>query len=172
MPNQRPAVDPAAYQPLLSLIGKVESNDNYDAYYGNAGNKEIKFSAMPIAEVLSWQDSFVAAGNPSSAVGRYQIINTTLAGLVHELSIDSHQKFDPPTQDRMAIALLERRGSIDYAARELTPHEFAANLAKEWAGLPRVVGDTPNDSYYAGDGLNAAHTSVDEVLQAIKHIKN
>lgn len=170
MQNQRPAIDPTRYTPLLNLIGKVESDDNYNAYFGNASNKEIDFTNMPIAEVLSWQANFVAQGNPSSAVGRYQIINTTLTGLVDQLAIDTNQKFDESTQDRLAIALLERRGSLNYVERELTPQEFAANLSREWAGLPRVIGGNPDDSYYAVDGLNKSRTSVNEVLKVIEPI--
>lgn len=170
MDSHRPTVNPAAYLPLLSLIGRVESNDNYNAYFGNASNKEIIFTDMTIAEVMKWQEDFIAQGHASSAVGRYQIISTTLAGLVRQLDLDTTQKFDAAMQDRLAIALLERRGSIDYAVQQLAPHEFAANIAKEWAALPRAVGDKPNASYYDGDGLNASRTNVDEVMKAIKPI--
>lgn len=165
-----PIVDPASYAAVLHLIGRVESNDNYNAYFGNAGNSEITFTDMTIAQVMQWQRDFVAQGHASSAVGRYQIIDSTLAGLVSRHVVDADQKFDEATQDKLAIALLERRGSVAYVKKELTPQEFAANIAKEWAALPRVIGGDPNASYYAGDGLNAARTNVDEVMKAIKPI--
>ena len=171
MHNQPPLIDPTAYKPLLSLIGRVESNDNYNAYFGNSKNTEIKFTDMTVAEVLAWQSDFVAGGNASSAVGRYQIINTTLSGLVNRNIVDAHEKFSEATQDKLAIALLERRGSVEYVQKQLTPQEFAANIAKEWAALPRVIGgNDPNSSYYAGDGLNASRTNVDEVMKAIEPI--
>lgn len=170
MQNERPVINPTAYTPLLNLIARAESNDNYNAYFGNATNKDVKFTDMSVGQVLAWQSDFVAQGHASCAVGRYQIIDTTLTGLVHQLSLNEHQKFDAPAQDRLAIALLERRGSIDYATRKLSPQQFAANLAKEWAGLPRVIGGDPNASYYAGDGLNKSRTSVDEVMKAIEPI--
>lgn len=170
MDTQRPTVNPAAYKPLLDVIARAESNDNYNAYYGNPGNKDVHFTNMSVAEVMAWQNVFIAQGNASSAVGRYQIINTTLAGLVRQMGIDTSQKFDAAMQDRMAIALLERRGSLSYAAQQLAPQEFAANIAKEWAGLPRVLGGDPNASYYAGDGLNASRANVDEVMKAIEPI--
>lgn len=170
MNNQQPAVDPAAYKPLLNLIGRIESNDNYNAYFGNSQNTEIKFTDMSISEVLAWQSHFVAQGNASSAVGRYQIINTTLSGLVSRQIVDAHQKFDEATQDRLAIALLERRGSLDYVTKQLGPEQFAANLAMEWAALPRVIGGDPNSSYYASDGLNKSRANVDEVMKAIEPI--
>lgn len=170
MQARQPTVDPATYAPLLNLIARIESNDNYNAYFGNASNTEIKFTDMTIGEVMAWQSHFISQGHASSAVGRYQIINTTLAGLVSRQKVDANQKFDQATQDRIAITLLERRGSLDYVARELTSRQFAANLAREWAALPRVIGDNPSTSYYAGDGLNASRTSVDEVLKAIEQI--
>ena len=170
MQNRRLTVDPATYTPLLRLIAKAESNDNYNAYFGNAANSSIDFTKMPIADVIKWQAKYVQDGNPSSAVGRYQIINTTLSGLVNQLSIDTNQKFDQAMQDKMAIALLERRGAESYINEEMTPEQFAANLAKEWAGLPKVIGDNPNDSYYASDGLNKSQVKVEEVLKAIEPI--
>lgn len=170
MQNRRLTVNPTTYRPLLQLIAKAESNDNYNAHFGNASNSSIDFTKMPIADVLKWQAEYIQQGNPSSAVGRYQIINTTLSGLVNQLAIDTNQKFDHAMQDRLAIALLERRGAESYINEELTPEQFAANLAKEWAGLPKVIGDNPNDSYYASDGLNKSQVKVDEVLKAIEPI--
>lgn len=170
MSNQRLSVNPATYQPLLHLIGSVESNNNYNAYFGNAGNSAIVFTDMTIAEVLDWQRNFVQQGSPSSAVGRYQILNTTLEGLVQELRLSRTQKFSPATQDQMAIALLERRGAVKYVNSKLSDQEFAANLAKEWAALPKTIGDNPNASYYAGDGLNKSRVEVAEVLKAIELI--
>lgn len=170
MQNKRLTVDPKTYAPLLQVIAKAESKGNYNAYFGNPHNSSIDFTAMPIAKVLEWQSDFVRQGNPSSAVGKYQIINTTLDGLVRQLGLDTRQPFDQSTQDKLAIALLERRGAESYVNDELSSQEFAANLAKEWAGLPKVIGDDPDKSYYDADGLNKSLVSVDEVLSAIKPI--
>lgn len=164
------SVNPASCASLLQLIASAESKGNYNAYFGNAGNSSVRFTAMTIGEVLAWQEDFVAQGNPSSAVGKYQIINTTLTGLVNELGLKPTEKFDEDTQDKMAIALLERRGASAYLNQEITRDEFAAELAKEWAALPRVLGDTPEDSYYAGDGLNKSHINVEQVRAAIEPI--
>ena len=159
------------YASLLRVIGAAESNDNYNAYYGNAVNTTVTFTNMTIAEVLQWQQSFVQQGSPSSAVGRYQIINTTLASLVRQLGIDIQQKFTPALQDTLAITLLERRGAVDYANKKITDKEFASQLAKEWAALPKTLGTTPVASFYAGDGLNAARVTIPEVLGAINLIR-
>jgi len=171
MSHQRLAVDPSSYSQLLQLIARVESNGNYNAYFGNARNTSIDFTAMSIAEVMAWQADFVKRGNASSAVGRYQIIDTTLAGLVRQLGIDTNRKFNQATQDEMAIALLERRGTTSYVNKELTVDQLAASLAKEWASLPKVIGQNPDESYYASDGLNKSLVSVDEVRRAIQPIR-
>lgn len=171
MDNKKLSVDPTSYKPLLDLIASVESKGNYNAHFGNATNSELRFTSMTIAEVQQWQHEFVAQGNASSAVGRYQIIDSTLSGLITDLDLNTKQKFDEATQDKLAIALLERRGSEKYINQELTPEEFAANLAMEWAALPKVLGDNSSASYYAGDGLNAALVKKETVLQAVQRLR-
>lgn len=170
MSDKRLTVNPTTYSQLLGLIAKAESNGNYNAYFGNAGNTSVVFTDMTVNEVMRWQADFIAKGNASSAVGRYQIIDTTLAGLVRQMGISQSQKFDEELQDKMAIALLERRGSESYVNKELAPEQFAANIAREWAALPKVIGDKPNESYYATDGLNKSRVNVEDVLNAIEPI--
>lgn len=172
MQNKRLVVDPSSCAALLQLIAQAESKDNYNAHFGNVSNVSIDFTKMSIAEVMKWQAEYVNQGHPSNAVGRYQIISTTLDGLVRQLGVDTKQKFDQTMQDKMALALLERRGIEKYINKELTRDQFAANLAKEWAGLPKVIGDNPGDSYYASDGLNKSLVSVEEVLGVIAPISH
>ena len=169
--NQRLQVDPVSAKPLLDLIARVESKGNYNAYFGNAGNTSIRFTEMSVDEVMQWQTEFVAAGHPSSAVGRYQIISTTLKGLVQQLNIDTNQPFNETMQDKMAVALLERRGATEYVNNQIDERQFAAELAKEWAALPKILGSSPEQSYYAGDGLNRALVTSKEVLQAASAIR-
>jgi conjugal transfer mating pair stabilization protein TraG len=167
-----PVVDSASCRPLLDLIARAESKGNYNAYFGNVRNSKIDFTSMAVGEVLEWQAEFVSRGNASSAVGKYQFINTTLAGLVRELNIPKTERFSPALQDRLAMALIERRGVGDYVSGKLSREAFAGNLAKEWASLPSVIGRHPDKSYYASDGLNVALVSVREVLKAIEPIRS
>lgn len=152
---------------LLNTIAKAESNGNYNAYFGNANNSSVQFTAMSVEEVMGWQKEFVLKGSPSSAVGRYQFIDSTLASLVQQLSIDTSVRFDQQLQDRLAVALLQRRGLNDYVNNKMSREEFAHNLSKEWAALPVVIGEQPQISYYADDGLNAARLSVQEIISGI-----
>lgn len=155
---------------LLSVIAKGESRGNYNAYYGNVNNKTVKFTEMTVEEVLAWQKSFVAQGQPSSAIGKYQFIEPTLSGLVQELKIEPNTKFDEQLQDRLAQQLLKRRGLHEYVDGKISNEQFAHSLSKEWAALPRVTGENPAQSYYAGDGLNSAQISVEEVKSGIGSI--
>lgn len=164
-------IDPAAYTPLLNTIAKGESSDNYNAYFGSPGNTTVRFTDMSIAEVMRWQEEYVRQGSISSAIGRYQIVRPTLAGLVNRQRIDPNARFDEAMQDRLAISLLERRGAVEYVTKEISREQFAANLAKEWAALPRIAGDKPSESYYAGDGINQSRVSIDEIYQAIANLE-
>lgn len=159
------------YTRLLDTIAKGESTGNYNAYYGNVRNQSIDFTSMSVAQVQEWQRNYVNSGSRSSAVGKYQFIQTTLRGLIEELDVDVNTPFDEGLQDRLALTLLERRGLSRYLAGELSRDEFAHNLSQEWAALPRTLGGDPNASYYAGDGLNSAHIALAEVLPAVESVK-
>lgn len=171
MIQARPSIPTTAYTPILEVVAAAESKGNYNAYFSNAANQTIDFTNMSIAEVLQWQTTFVQSGNPSNAVGRYQIIQPTLEGLVKQLKLNTNERFDEHMQNRLAVALMERRGSIDFAENKLSADEFAHNLSKEWAALPRVIGDAPESSYYAGDGLNASLVDSKTSLGAVEQFR-
>jgi conjugal transfer mating pair stabilization protein TraG len=124
-----------------------------------------------VDEVLEWQKELIKQGNPSSAVGRYQFIDSTLQGLVQELKLDGKVKFDKSLQDRLANALLERRGIREYVDNKISREEFAHNLSKEWAALPKTIGENPEQSYYVSDGLNKAQVSVAELYASIATVR-
>jgi conjugal transfer mating pair stabilization protein TraG len=155
------------YSPLLEAIAEGESRGNYNAYYGNVNNNSTDFTQMKVAEVLQWQKNFVESGSPSSAVGKYQFIRPTLNRLVEELNINKDARFDEKLQDKLAVALLERRGLSDYIDGNLDRDQFAHNLSKEWAALPKVLGDNPDESYYEGDGLNKVQIHAGEIYSSI-----
>lgn len=170
--NKPSQIDPAAYAPLLATIAKGESGGNYNAHFGNPSNTSIRFTDMTVGEVLQWQEDHVRQGSVSNAVGKYQIIRPTLVGLVDQLKVDQNEKFDEALQDRLAIALLERRGAEAYVNSKLTREQFAANLAMEWAALPKVNGSDPSESYYAADGINKSNVTIDEVFTALGMLHN
>lgn len=148
--------------PLLELIGQHESGGNYNVAYGG---RSVDFTNMSINEVMEWQRDYVNSGSPSSAAGKYQIINKTLKGLVNEMDLTGEEKFDAGMQDRMAVHLMERRGLSEYLSGEMSEEKFMLNLSKEWASLPK---DASGWSYYAGDGLNKAGVGAPSVIAAIR----
>lgn len=156
------------YGALLDFISKPESGGNYNAYYGNTKNDSVDFTNMTLEQVMQWQRKYIASGSPSSAVGRYQFIQTTFKNVVNELGIDpATTKFTPAVQDMMAMQLLRRRGLEDYQSGKITKEQFANRLAQEWAGLPVVSGSKAGRSFYDGDGLNKSGVGVDSFLSAI-----
>lgn len=155
------------YGQLLDFIAGEEAAGNYNAHYGNAGNRSVKFTEMTLDEVLRWQSQYVANGSPSSAVGRYQFIPKTLRSVMNEMGLKGTDKFSPELQDLMAIHLLKRRGLEEYRSGKITKEEFANRISQEWAAMPMVSGPKAGKSFYDGDGLNASTTSVQKFLGAL-----
>jgi len=160
-------------EPLLALIRKYESADDYTRVWSGIKRHDHppkKLTDMTVREVLSWQDG-IDAKYMSEAAGAYQIMEDTLRGMVISGAADMDERFHRPTQDRLAEYLMNRRGLREYLNGEITPHEFANRLAYEWASLPVTTGPRKGYSQYAGDGLNKAHVSPDEVLAAVRAVK-
>ena len=167
-------------QPLLDFIGEHESEgaarrlkiSAYDVVWGGiaAKHRPAKLSAMTIAEVLAWQDS-IDAMYRSEAAGRYQIMEDTLRSLYREAGMTGADLFDRAGQDRLAVALLKRRGLDMFLDGRLSAEAFANNLAREWASLPMVSGPKRGRSYYDGDGLNKAGVDVAPFIAAVRAIK-
>jgi muramidase (phage lysozyme) len=152
---------PGVIGKLLDYIGKHESGGNYNILVGGKTNPDL--SNMTIGEVLQFQKQMRAQGHESTAVGKYQIINSTLSSLVKQGFANLDDKFDPSTQDKLAVGLLKRRGLDDYMAGKLDANTFADKLSMEWASLPYHTGA----SYYAGVGSNAAGEGRDKFMSSV-----
>ena len=150
---------------LLDLIGKVESGGNYNAVVGNAKQSAVDFSTMTLKEVADYQRQMKAQGKESTAVGKYQMISSTLAGSAKELGLNPETtKFTPEVQDQLAMHLLKRRGYDKVISGQISKEQFATNLSKEWASLPK---DQTGKGYYDGVGSNRSLVSFDTVAKAI-----
>ena len=101
---------------------------------------------MTVAEVQNWQKKNAAAGSISSAAGRFQIITSTLNGLLKNGTISKDDIFNEETQDKAYNALLERRGYSKFKddfvnsksdeEKIKLSQDFQVNLAQEWASIP------------------------------------
>ena len=158
---------------LLDFIAQFESRGNYNVVWGRIRAQHrppIPLTQMSIAQVLAWQDS-IDPLYMSEAAGKYQILEDTLRGLYPSAGMLSSAMFDEDGQDKLAVALLKRRGLDDYLAGRINAEKFANSLAKEWASLPVVSGPKKGRSYYGGDGLNKAHVNVRDFMNAINAVK-
>jgi len=164
--------EPAAM--LLDFIASKEAPRGYDTVYGNRMDRMPKpLTSMTMKEVLDhgkWRTKTFG----SSACGRYQFMDATLRDLATELNLKAEDRFTPDYQDRLGFHLLRRRGYDKWIKGTLSDAEFMLNLAKEWASFPvpyTVKGGSRTvsrgQSYYAGDGLNKALVSADDVEQAL-----
>ncbi|MGP3711321.1 hypothetical protein ACS5UA_10715 [Brucella sp. RRSP16] len=72
----------------------------------------------------------------SSALGRYQIVRTTLRTIKRTLQLSNNLLFNEALQDRCACYLLGVRGIDKYLAGRLKEDTLINNLALEWASLP------------------------------------
>ncbi len=155
--------------PLLELIADKESGGDYNRIYG-AGVQRRDLTNMTVNEVIAWQRQYTGVeGSASSAAGKYQIIRKTLTGLRDEMGLTGDELYDEEMQDRMAYVLLERRGYDDYLAGNMSDAEFMREVSKEWASMPK---DEGGRSYYAGDGLNAAHATPETLMLAMRHAQD
>jgi len=161
-------------KPLLNFIAKPESGGDYNIVYGGIKKQDRPkrpLTTMTVDEVLAWQDR-IDRFYPSEAAGRYQIMEDTLRKLAPEAGIPGSALFNEETQDALAMQLLLRRGLEKYLAGKMSAEAFANELAKEWASLPVVTGEKKGRSYYAGDGLNKSHVSVDAFMAAVRAVKD
>jgi muramidase (phage lysozyme) len=134
---------------LLDFIGQLESSDNYNVI---VGGKEEPLTKMSIKQVLQLQKDLIKQ-DKDTAMGRYQIKNSTLKEIINKLGIDEDAIFDDKLQDKLARQLLQKRGFEKYKAGKISTKEFIKELSKEWAAVPT---DVSNQSYYQGIANNKA----------------
>lgn len=161
------------YRPLLDLIGYTEGTDRgrgynetlaYGAYTG--GDRELV--RMTLDEIDHLQTAMLAHPRNkwnSSALGRYQIVRTTLRQIRKKLGLPGSALFDEAMQDRMACFLLGRRGIDRYLAGKKSEDAMINALAKEWASLPTTSGK----GHYGGQH---AAVTVKRVRYALADVKS
>lgn len=156
--------------PILSLIGHTEGTDRGAGYnetlsYGAFTGGDVNLVRMTLDEVDALQTRMLrhkANKWNSSAAGRYQIVRTTLRSLRKDLGLTGRELYDEAMQDRLAMALLERRGLSRWQQGEISDDAFITNLAKEWASLPTAEGK----GFYKGQRAAATPRQVLKALYA------
>lgn len=160
------------YRPLLDMLGLSEGTDQGRGYnetlgYGAYTGGDVSLVTMTLAEVDKLQTKMLAHKKnkwKSSAVGRYQVVRTTLRSIKKTLNWPDDMLFNKDTQDTVGAFLLGRRGIDDYLAGELPEDNMLIHLAQEWASLPTPSGD----GYYTGQYASLTPEKVRAVLAECK----
>jgi conjugal transfer mating pair stabilization protein TraG len=153
---------------LLDLIAVPESRGNYNAWYRNSEQNSVDLSGFSVDEVRDLQADLVGT-NGGSAIGRYQLLDDTLDGLVVRLGLSGAERFTPALQDRMALQLARDAGMEGWMGGRISDEHFARNLSEIWAGLPR---DASNESYYEGVQGNRATVDWNVVIDSLRGIRS
>jgi hypothetical protein len=126
---------------------------------------------MTLAQVMARQARPRSDPQRLFAVGKYQIIPSTMKAAVDALDLDPSQAFTPALQERLFRQYLIGRkrpqvrryvagsgGAADLKAAQLALAQEFASVASPFTGR----------SYYAGSGGNAAATSAASVAKALE----
>lgn len=160
---------------LADTIGKGEG-DWYSFNRGKSGDSpgQKLDENITIQEIRNRQA--LAQGDPNRlfAVGKYQIIPSTLEDALVKLRLDPNTKFTPEVQEyifREYLMKIKNPSVYKYITGASDNLEGAQlRLAKEFAsiGIPRdIAGKTKGQSYYAGVGGNKASISPDTVANQL-----
>lgn len=140
--TNRAMIQSGSAKQLLDLVASVESKSygEYDAMntggaaggtvaFGSANSKNVfgrGLTQMTIGEVINLQQM-----GRLHAAGRYQIIGSTLRGLIQNGAggLTSNDRFDAANQDKLAVALARRR---------IMNGNAMVGLRNEWIGLKKV----------------------------------
>jgi len=130
-----------------------------------------------IAEVKSFQARGRDNNGQLWAVGRYQIIPTTLKGVQKTLGLPDNTKFNQTVQDEMGYALMIGRTNLKkYLNGSVTDtkenrQKAGLDMSKIWSsvGVPFAVnGKQYNNSYYSGDKASVDTEIVQKELQELR----
>jgi len=150
---------------LRALIAAAEAGSaDYNAVqYQARFLPPKKPTQMTIAEIFAWIE---ATPGQHHAIGRYQIIPATLAGLVRNSGISSTTPFTPDTQDLFANMLIEEAGYHRFRRGQISRAAFMDSLAAIWAGFPLPNGQ----SRYQGIAGNKATITREAFENAMEKI--
>ena len=139
------------------------------------GSTKANLSEMTINQVLARNKKPFGDPDRMNAVGKYQIIASTMKGLVSKMGLTGEEKLTPEMQDRLFMALMPN-ATTDYVfGRSADRNAAITGLAKEYAsiGVPvdmkgYVQNVRAGQSFYQGYGGNKANPqSLSKVAAAL-----
>ena len=129
-----------------------------------------KLSEMTIGEIMEYQSIRDPRNkNRLFAVGKYQIIPSTMREVVSGLGVKQDEIFTPELQEKMGdYLIMNKRPAVGRYIRGESDNLFAAqlSLAQEFASIPNP---RTGRSFY-GSGNRSAH-SVNEVKEALQQAR-
>lgn len=185
-----------AHSDFGNLIAKQESSDDYNKCNKTKGGlkvvNDVKVVSLTIREIQEKQKS-----RDVFAVGRYQLIPSTLNSAVSSLGLDLDEKLDEEMQDKIFdeyLIRVKRPKIIAYLEGDGKLEDAMYSAAQEWASVgvekgkkisDKVVKDKNGkvisrveryaqggESYYAGDGLNKSHITPEQIKNVLIKSKN
>ena len=148
-------------------------------------NLNKKLSDYTIQEVVNFQKKARSGNGQLYATGRYQIIPTTLLGLIKDTSMNVSEKYNEVNQDKLAFQLLVNNSAVNsymYGKNEDNKKNLelaSLGVAKIWSsvGVPYALQGRDqwvlkNQSYYAGGGDKASEKTEDVQIALKKLRKN
>ncbi len=160
------------YRPGLDLLGLSEGTDKKRGYnetlaYGAYTDGDRNLVAMTLDQIEQLQTKMLQHPKNylnSSALGRYQIVRTTLRKLKASLKLGGAMLFDKALQDRLGVELMRGRGIDIWLAGDMSEDALINALAKEWASLPTTSGF----GHYDGQRASVSVTRVRQTLAEIR----
>lgn len=179
------------------LVGESKTYDDHNYYTssglrgyirGSFGNPysllQKPLSQYTIGEIMNFQSRSRDNIGQLYATGRYQIIPTTLKGLVNSLNLPSNKVYDTSTQDLLGYQLLRERTNLrNYLDKQVPDtkenlEKAALDVARIWSsvGVPYATQGrsqylSKNQSYYEGGG-DEATVKTEDVQQALRNLRN
>ena len=174
---------------LKADISKVEGTDD-DAGYNRlldrgetgtfSGNKPL--TEMTVAEAIAFgtsdayrnysRDVLGRGPNelPSTPMGKYQIVGTTLKDLVDRGLIDPNAQFDADTQEQIGSLLVKNRGYDDVLSGKITEEQFLSNLGNEFEGVKKNKNFNLSGGSVNQTGINQVSDAAQELADKNKAI--
>ena len=156
--------------PLAELIGRAESDTvggynaaNNGRAMGLGKNGLVKVFGRDAKNVTIAQVKHKQNVGALYAVGRYQMIPTTLRAAQKWANLPDSATFGPQNQDKLFLKLLKyKRPTVwDFLNGRASLSAAVQSLAREWAGVPTLSGR----SFYRNG--NKANVSVSQVKKAL-----
>jgi hypothetical protein len=150
---------------LRDLIASAEAGpDGYDAVQHGARIRPPKPpTRMTLGEIQDW---IAATPGQPHAIGRYQIIPSTLRHLIAKEGLTRDARFDAALQDSLADVLMTEAGLQVFLSGDMARPAFMDRLARVWAGLPTANGKSHYHGY-AGNSATMTRTRFDTEMAAI-----